>query len=208
MRQSSDTGFSPNIRFDRAPKKKGTVMSAANIIRAYATYCKERKVEHSVIVIEGKPDMSYVLLDPDLVHKVNNEWVIVRRYDGDMSRIYLFDVKTDTFLGSVDARLDVAGDLASMTEKDEKQIAEHMIAKKRLAKYRQAKYEEALTVDADPLNIKLPEALTTARVDLSSEEGLEETPEITKKVSVPIVEEIEEIKAIVEEHQELVLIEK
>lgn len=174
MRQSSDKGHSPNTRYDRAPKKKGTPMSNANIIRVFADYCKNRKIERSMILIEGKPDMTYPVRKPELALDINGEWIKVRRYSGDMSKVYFFDIETDTYLGVSEAHLDVAGDLASITPDDTARIGEHMAAKNRNKKYRREKLDEAKTYVDAAGNLELPEAMKTAQMDLSSCEEIQE----------------------------------
>lgn len=167
MRQSSDKGFSPNTRYDRAPKRKGTSMSNADIIRVFADYCKDRKIERSIILIDGKPDMTYPIRKEELAHDINGEWIRVRRYSGDMSKVYLFDIETDTYLGAVEAHLDVAGDLASKTDEENLRIGTHVAAKKRNKKFRQAKLAEANAYIEAAEKLELPEAIKAPHMDLS-----------------------------------------
>jgi len=160
MRQSSDKGFSPNTRYDRAPMKKGTVMSNANIIRAFANYNKDRKVVRSTIIIEAPTaDMSYIIYDPVWQSKLNGEWVRVRRFGGETNKIYLFDLKTDTYLTMVEAHLDVVGDQASATNKDMGRISTHLAKNKKAKKYRKEKLDEINAVDNRDVFVELPNVL-------------------------------------------------
>lgn len=148
MRNLSDTGLSPNNRFSKSTKKNAIILSNGDIVRIVSDYDKILKVKNIMIRIQDKINcdriMFYTIADPILASKLNQCWVRVRMVKSKPDYIYLFEQKTDTYLGCVPRDLEPAGDLANKTTQDWKSHNDFNDLKKAHKQYRQEHYKQVL----------------------------------------------------------------
>jgi hypothetical protein len=147
MRNLSDKGFSPNERFSRGSTKNAIQLTNGDVIRVVADYDKMIKVLNIMIRIQDQKNCDRIMfftLDKVLAAKFNREWVRVRMITKKPDHIYLFESKTDTYVGCVARDLEPAGDLASKTAADWKSHQDFHEMKKEHERYRQEKYNKVM----------------------------------------------------------------
>jgi hypothetical protein len=147
MRNLSDKGFSPNERFSRGSTKNAIQLTNGDVIRVVADYDKMIKVLNIMIRIQDQKNCDRIMfftLDKVLAAKFNREWVRVRMIKKKPDHIYLFESKTDTYVGCVARDLEPASDLASKTAADWKSHQDFHEMKKEHEQYRQEKYNEVI----------------------------------------------------------------
>lgn len=130
MRQLSDKGESANARYSKSKMVNGTGLANSQLIRLFADYNKCIRVENSMIKIEcivnGKPDRHwYTIWDEKIKYRYNGSQIRVRMVKDETSVIYLFDPKTDTYLGFQLKDYEPAGDLANQTDSDRAYMYQH-----------------------------------------------------------------------------------
>lgn len=192
MRQINDTGFSPDTRYSRAPKKNSINLTNSDLIKLFADYDKVIGVRHSMIRIDEQKRLFYTL-DKVLAHKLNGIGVRVRMVTQDPDHIYLFEPQTDTYLTCVPRDLETAGDAANSTPEDRNRLSEFSHDKKDRNKYRRDSVKAVLDgIEAEEEKIivtELPSSLSEAgRLIISDDEKERATRFLEKeapKVSIP-----------------------
>lgn len=147
MRNLSDKGFSPNERFTRSSAKNAIQLTNGDVIRLVADYDDLIKVRNIMIRIQDQKICDRIMfftLDKILAARFNQERVRVRMIKKKPDHIYLFEPKTDTYVGCVARDLEPAGDLASKTGVDWKSHKDFHKMKKEHEQYRQEKYNEVM----------------------------------------------------------------
>ncbi|HEV8514419.1 MAG TPA: hypothetical protein VGQ59_14155 [Cyclobacteriaceae bacterium] len=160
MRNLSDKGFSPNQRFTRGSTKNAIKLTNGDVIRLVADYDDVIKVRNIMIRIQDQKICDRIMfytLDKVLAARFNWEWVRVRMIKKKPDHIYLFEPKTDTYVGCVPRDLEPAGDLASKTAADWKAHEDFHDMKKEHQEYREEKLKEVLD-GIDKVNAELDKA--------------------------------------------------
>ncbi len=196
MRNLSDKGFSPNQRFTRGSTKNAIKLTNGDVIRLVADYDDVIKVRNIMIRIQDQKICDRIMfytLDKVLAARFNWEWVRVRMIKKKPDHIYLFEPKTDTYVGCVARDLEPAGDLASKTAADWKSHQDFHDMKKEHQEYREEKLKEVMD-GLEKANAELdkaalpPEASETAGLIIPDEEKRAEAEgreEARGEVAVP-----------------------
>ena len=99
------------------------------MIRIFCDVVRTIKIRRSIIKLElDTVPKFYVLDDENMILNHNGTAVLVRATTRDLTKIYVFDPKTDSFLGIVKEKIEVYGDIKSMdheSKKDEYAIMRH-----------------------------------------------------------------------------------
>ena len=188
MRNLSDKGFSPNERFSRGSTKNAIQLTNGDVIRVVADYDKMIKVLNIMIRIQDQKNCDRIMfftLDKVLAAKFNREWVRVRMIKKKPDHVYLFEPKTDTYVGCVARDLEPAGDLASKTAADWKSHQDFHEMKKEHEQYRQEKYNEVMD-GIDQVNVVIDKAALPPE---TSETGGLIIPEEEKRLEAESQEE-------------------
>ncbi len=188
MRNLSDKGFSSNERFSRGSTKNAIQLTNGDVIRVVADYDKMIKVLNIMIRIQDQKNCDRIMfftLDKALAAKFNREWVRVRMIKKKPDHVYLFEPKTDTYLGCVARDLEPAGDLASKTAADWKSHQDFHEMKKEHERYRQEKYNEVMD-GIDQVNVVIDKAALPPE---TSETGGLIIPEEEKRIEAESQEE-------------------
>jgi hypothetical protein len=130
MRPLSDKGESANTRYSKSKMVNGIGLANSQLIRLFADYNKCIRVENSMIKIEGKvngkPERHwFTIWDEKIKYRYNGFQIRVRMVKDETSIIYLFDPKTDTYLGFQVKDYEPAGDLANQTDADRAYMYDH-----------------------------------------------------------------------------------
>ncbi len=196
MRNLSDKGFSPKQRFTRGSIKNAIQLTNGDVIRLVADYDNLIGVRNIMIRIQDQKICDRIMfytLDKVLGARFNQERVRVRMIKKKPDHIYLFEPKTDTYIGCVARDLEPAGDLASKTAADWKSHQDFHDMKKEHEQYRQEKYKEVMDgidqVNADIDEVALPsEVSETGGLIIPEEEKRSEAEsreEARGEVTVP-----------------------
>ena len=137
----------------------------------------------------------FFTLDKVLAAKFNQCWVRVRMVKKKPDHIYLFEPKTDTYVGCVPRDLEPAGDLASKTAADWQSHRDFHEMKKEHERYRQEKYKEVMD-GIDQINAEIDKA---ALPQEASETGGLIIPDETKQSETVSGEEARGVVAVPEE---------
>lgn len=120
-------------------------LSSPDQIRLLADYDKVKAVRRGIIKIEEmKENLFFEIEESRWLHRLNGGDVRVRMFKKSTDYAYLFDEKTDTYLTCLERTIEIAGDAASMKERDKKRILGHSQRLKGYESYRRAKVKEAL----------------------------------------------------------------
>jgi len=166
MRNLSDKGFSPNQRFTRGSTKNAIQLTNGDVIRLVADYDELIKVRNIMIRIQDQKICDRIMfftLDKVLAARFNHERVRVRMIKKKPDHIYLFEPKTDTYVGCVARDLEPAGDRASKTAEDWKSHQDFHDMKKEHEEYRQEKHKEVMD-GIDQVNAAIDKAALPANV--------------------------------------------
>lgn len=145
MKHPKDSGASPEARYTLCEKKNAIRLTSSDTIRMFADYNKVKPVRRGKIHIQEMNELLFFkITDSEWFHKLNNQHVRVRMISRDVSFIYLFDMKTDTYLTFVERELETAGTAANATAEDWKRIQEHVKINQQHQNFREEKYEDAL----------------------------------------------------------------
>lgn len=146
---------SPNSIYEDTTIYGGIPASSADIIKIFCNIERVIKIRRSIIKLEHNNDKYfYTLYNPDIILKVNGTAVLVRATTLDLSKIYIFDAKSDVFLGVVEETLEVFGDAQSMKEhpKDKYAIMRHGKKIKQIESEFEARLKKNQEENEEPLD--------------------------------------------------------
>jgi len=118
--------ITPNSIYNDTSLYGGIPVTPGDFIKIFCDVERVLKIKRSMVRMEIEKTLyHYTLSDPGIILKINGTAVIVRATKRDLSKVYLFDSKTDSFIGFANQNLLVYGDIKSMSSKDKFAIQRH-----------------------------------------------------------------------------------
>lgn len=118
--------ITPNSLYDDTTLHGGISLTTGDILKIFCDITRSIKVRRSMIKLQLDDEiLFFTLSDPDIILKINGTVVVVRGTKRDLSKVYIFDSKTDVFICTVNQNIKVYGDVKSMTDDDRKEIFKH-----------------------------------------------------------------------------------
>lgn len=119
--------MTPNSMYADQSLRGGIHVTSADVIKIFCDIDAIKKISRSIIKMErNKSTRHYMITSSDMALKINGTAVRVRAISTQPEVIYLFEQKTDTFIGQVKEFIKPYGDKASIESEDddrsEKQI--------------------------------------------------------------------------------------
>lgn len=107
--------MNPNSIFDDQSLRGGIPVSSADIIKLFCDIDRVKKISRSTIKLEvGTFVYYYRITEDEMALRFNGTAVRVRGISTQLNELYLFDLKTDAFIGRVKKVIPAFGDKASM----------------------------------------------------------------------------------------------
>lgn len=146
--------MSPNTIYSQPQTRGGVEVDLGNAVKIFYDYKKIVTVRQGVVRISKRTLFSklrkdYLIEDNELSIRTCRGKVRVRGILRDQRAVYLYDQKTDQFLGIAKQKLEPFGDLDSMGENDKKMIMGHsskVKAQKKLIKARSEMLDQEINL--------------------------------------------------------------
>ncbi|HMV09313.1 MAG TPA: hypothetical protein PKL56_16935 [Cyclobacteriaceae bacterium] len=138
--------MTPNSMYADQSLRGGIHVTSADVIKIFCDIDVIKKISRSIIKIErNKSTRHYMITSSDIALKINGTAVRVRAISSQPEVIYLFDQKTDAFIGQVKEFIKPYGDKASIEsegdDRSEKQTKRVGSVRKNLKSKATAKLE-------------------------------------------------------------------